>query len=186
MATGRKVVLYIAMSLEGFIAKRNDDISFLSIVEQKGQDYGYGDFIKTIDTVILGRKTYDKVLTLGIPFPHSDKKTFVITRTAKPPSGNITFYTGNITNLVLSLKQEAGKNIFIDGGAEVVHEMMKQNLIDEFIISIIPIFLGEGIPLFKQGRPEKRLQLINSKTFEKGLVQLHYTIAEEQTTDFSD
>lgn len=172
----RKVVLYIAMSLDGYIAKSNDDISFLSIVEEKGEDYGYQDFIKTIDVVIMGRKTYDKVLSFGIPFPHADKKVFVITRNQKPAKDNITFYSGDIVELIRSLKKENGANIFVDGGAEIVNLMLKLNLIDECIISIIPVFLGDGILLFKSGREENKLKLINSKTFNKGLVQLHYKI----------
>ncbi len=179
MPANRKVILDIATSLDGYIAKPDDNLDFLSIVEQPSQDYGYADFIKTIDTVIIGRKTYDKVLTFGIPFPHADKKTFVITRTPRPQTGNIVFYTESIKDLVLKLKSEKGKNIFVDGGAELVNEMMKHDLIDEFVISIIPIFIGSGIQLFKQGRPEARLKLVNSAHFEKGLVQLHYIRLQE-------
>jgi len=162
------------MSLDGYIARPDGDLSFLSLVDEKGQDYGYSEFIKNVDTVILGRKTYDKVLTFGIPFPHADKQTFVITHTPQLKNGNITFYTGDLSALIAELKAEGGKNIFVDGGAEIVNEMMKRSLIDEYIISIIPVYLGEGVPLFKKGRPEVKLKLISAKTFDKGLVQLHY------------
>lgn len=170
----RKVILYIACSLDGYIAKPNDDLSFLSLVEEKGEDYGYAEFIKTVDTVILGRKTYDWITAHVPDFVHEDKITYVITRTAKPANGNTKFYNGNLKELVLNLKNENGKSIFIDGGAEVVHALLKENLIDEFIISVIPIFLGEGTRLFKDGRPELNLQLVSSQQFKKGLVQLHY------------
>lgn len=173
----RKVILYIATSLDGFIAKENGDIGFLSIVEQDKQDYGYGEFIQTVDTVILGRKTYDKVLSFGIEFPHKDKKCFVITRSPRPAIGNIVFYSNSLKDLVDKLKKEEGKSIFVDGGAEIVHELMVHNLIDEFIISIIPVLLGSGIPLFKSGRPENKLKLLHSTNFEKGLIQLHYVKA---------
>lgn len=175
----RKLILYIATSLDGYIATPEGDLGFLSVVEQPGEDYGYSTFIKTIDTVILGRKTYDKVLSFGIPFPHADKRTYVITRTPRATEGNIVFYTGSLPELVAQLKNENGKNIFVDGGAEVVHELMRHNLIDEFVISTIPVFLGEGIPLFRSGRPQLKLQLISSTSFEKGLVQSHYVIADE-------
>jgi dihydrofolate reductase len=170
----RKVIVYIATSLDGYIAKPNDDLSFLSIVAQEGEDYGYADFIKTVDTVILGRKTYDWVMTQVPEFPHADKDSFVITRTAKPASGKTNFYTGNLKDLVSGLKNRQGKNIFIDGGAEIVNELLNEDLIDEFIISIIPILVGKGIKLFQDGRPEHRLELIATKQFEKGLAQLHY------------
>ena len=148
----RKVILYIAASLDGFIAKPDDDLSFLSIVQQEGEDYGYAEFIKSVDTVVIGRKTYDWVMTQVSLFPHADKNSFVITRTARPAIGKTQFYTGNLKNLVSDLKKEQGKNIFVDGGAEIVHQLLMDNLVDEFIISIIPVFLGNGIRLFREGR----------------------------------
>jgi dihydrofolate reductase len=170
----RKVILYIATSLDGYIAQPNDDLGFLSIVEQEGQDYGYADFVKTVDAVIVGRKTYDKVISMGIDFPHADKDTYIITRTSRPNIGNIKFYTGDLKTLVDELKSKNGKNIFCDGGAEIVNELLKSDLIDEFIISVIPILVGNGTKLFKDGRPEKKIEFVSVKSFEKGLTQLHY------------
>jgi dihydrofolate reductase len=171
----RKLILYIAMSLDGYIAKENDDLAFLDMVAEKGQDYGYADFVKTIDTVIMGRKTYDKVSSFGIDLSKDDQnKTYIITRTPKPSKGSLEFYSGDLKELVDKLKKERGKNIYCDGGAEIVNELMKYQLIDEYIISIIPIFLGDGVRLFKDGRPEQSLKLNDSKSFNKGLVQLHY------------
>src|SRR6187549_3243163 len=126
MATQRKVILYIACSLDGYIAKPNDDLSFLSIVQKEGEDYGYADFIKTIDTVILGRKTYDWVMTQVSEFPHVDKITYVITRTPKPALGKTIFYSGGLKDLVLRLKKESGENMFIDGGSEIVNELLTE------------------------------------------------------------
>jgi dihydrofolate reductase len=174
MTTDRKVILYIATSVDGYIAKPNDDLSFLSIVEQEGEDYGYQKFIESVDTVILGRKTYDWVMTQVPEFPHVDKETFVITRTSRPSIGSTNFYTANLKDLIAKLKNEKGKNIFIDGGAEIVNELLMENLIDELIISIIPIMVGDGIRLFKDGRPEQILELASVKHFEKGLTQLRY------------
>ena len=174
MKDTRKIILYIAMSLDGYIAKQNDDISFLTAVEQEGEDYGYSKFIETIDTVILGRKTYDKILAMGIDWPYGDRKVYVLTRAPKPDSGHIQFYSGSLSDLISTLKSQEGKHIYCDGGAETVHQLLQEDLIDELIISVIPIMLGDGISLFKGGLPEKRLQLIKSTSFEKGLVQLHY------------
>ena len=174
MTMNRKVILYIATSLDGYIAKPNDDLSFLSTVQKDGEDYGYSDFIKSVDTVILGRKTYDWVMTQVPEFPHADKNAFIITRTARPSIGKTNFYTGNLKDLISKLKTEQGKNIFIDGGAEIVNELLKENLIDEFIISIIPVLVGNGTKLFKDGRPEQILELISTKQFDTGLTQLHY------------
>lgn len=176
----KNVVIYIACSLDGYIAKPNDDLSFLSLAEQEGEDYGYSDFIKTVDTVVMGRKTYDWVMRQVPVFPHADKESYIITRTARPPAGNTTFYTGDAKELIQSLKRQDGKDIFIDGGAEVIHTLLKDNLIDEFYISIIPILLGEGVRLFKEDFPEQQLRLIDVKHFKSGLVQLHYTRAAGQ------
>jgi len=174
----RKVILYIATSLDGYIAQPNDDLSFLSIVQKDGEDYGYADFVNSVDTVILGRKTYDWVMTQVSEFPHADKNSFVITRTPRPSIGKTNFYTGKLQDLIIKLKAELGKNIFIDGGAELVNELLKENLIDEFIISVIPILVGNGTKLFKDGRPEQKLQLLSTKKFDKGLAQLHYKLAD--------
>jgi dihydrofolate reductase len=170
----RKVILYIATSADGYIAKPNDDLSFLSRVQQEGEDYGYTHFVASIDTVILGRKTYDWVMKQVSEFPHAYKKTYIITRTPKASIGNAQFYTGNVQGLVNKLKNEKGRNIFVDGGAEIVNELLKDNLIDEFIISVIPVLLGGGTRLFKEGFSEINLKLLSAKAFDKGLVQLHY------------
>lgn len=175
----RKVILYIASSIDGYIAKPNDNLDFLSIVEQEGQDYGYAEFIKTVDAVIVGRKTYDKVIAMGFDFPHADKDAYIITRKPRPTIGSVKFYTGNLKSLVTKLKSKNGKNIFCDGGAEIVNELLKHNLIDEFIISLIPILLGNGTKLFKDNRPEQELELVSTKQFDKGLIQLHYKRADK-------
>jgi dihydrofolate reductase len=173
MNNERKLILYIAMSLDGYIAKPNDDLGFLSVVDKEGEDYGYADFVSSVDTVIIGRKTYDWV-TKQFDFPHAEKRTYVITRTQRPNLRNLEFYTGSLTELVLKLKAEIGKNIYCDGGAEIVNDLLKNNLIDEFIISVIPILVGSGKKLFNDGRPEQMLHLVSAKAYDSGLVQLHY------------
>lgn len=172
----RKLILYIAMSLDGYIARNNDDIDWLNIVEKEGEDYGYAEFTSSVDTVILGRKTYDKVVAMGYPNPHPDKDMIIISRASKPTKENISYYSGDLKSLINELKAKEGKNIYCDGGAELVTELLKLDLIDEMIISIIPILLGEGIKLFKDGRPENKLKLLESKGFEKGLVQVRYEV----------
>jgi len=176
----RRVILFIAMSLDGYIAKSDGDIGFLSMVELEGRDYGYADFIKTVDTVIVGRKTYDKVISMAGDNAYGDRDVYIITRCAKPQSGHLKFYSLALKDLVHTLKRSSGKHIFVDGGAEIVNEMLLGNLIDEFYISVVPLLLGEGISLFKSGRPETDLKLIHSQYFEKGLVQLHYVRANNK------
>jgi dihydrofolate reductase len=174
MKSERKVILYIAASLDGFIAGEDGDIGWLSMVEKQGEDYGYAEFIASVDTVILGRKTYDKVLSFGIPYPHADKRCYVLTRSLRSAEGSITFYRDDVRSLIRRLKSEPGKNIFVDGGAEIVQLMQKDSLIDEYVISIIPILLGTGIRLFKEIPFRKDLRLVSCRSFDTGLVQMHY------------
>lgn len=172
----RKLSLFIATSLDGYIAKPNDDLSFLKIVEKEGEDYGYAEFTANIDTIIIGRKTYDYVLK-EIGYSHYDngqQDVYVITKSKRPGVGRTTFYSGNLTELVERLKSEKGKNIYCDGGAEIVNELLQHDLIDEFIISVIPVLVGNGTRLFKDIRPEQQLEFVSAKTFETGLIQLHY------------
>jgi dihydrofolate reductase len=175
----RKLILYIAMSLDGFIAKQDGDIGFLSQVEKEGEDYGYSTFMNSVDTIIVGRKTYDKILSMNIDWPYGSRDVYVLTRTAKPDSGNLHFYSGNITDLISNLKSQEGKYIYCDGGAETVHQLLMEDLLDEMIISIIPVLLGDGISLFKGGLKEKKLRLVSVDSFEKGLVQIHYIFLKE-------
>ncbi|MCH7408172.1 dihydrofolate reductase family protein [Belliella sp. DSM 111904] len=172
----RKISLFIAMSLDGYIAKPNDDLSFLKIVEKEGEDYGYAAFTDTVDTLIIGRKTYDYVVReIGSSYyDNGQRDVYVITRTERPPVGRTTFYSGNMIDLVKRLNSENGKNIYCDGGAEVINELLKHDLIDELIISVIPVLLGNGTRLFKDNRPEQDLEFIESKSFDTGLTQLHY------------
>ena len=172
----RKLIVYISMSLDGFLATNEDDLSWLSIVEKEGEDYGYSAFTKQIDTYIVGRRTYDTVLKLmGGQFPQSKQYTcYVITRQDRPDENGVHFYHGDIKKLIQNIKNTPGKNIYCDGGGQVVHLLMKDNLIDEYIISVIPHILGDGKRLFLGGIKPMNIRLKDSINYESGLVQLHY------------
>lgn len=172
----RKIKLFIAISLDGFIAQPNDDLSFLKTVEKEGEDYGYTAFTSTIDTIIIGRKTYDYVVKeIGAShYDNGKRDVYVITSTERPNNGRIKFHTGNLSDLVTTLKSQDGKDIYCDGGAQVIHELLKNDLIDEMTISIVPILVGNGTRLFKDGRPEQLLEFVSAKTFDTGLTQLYY------------
>jgi len=169
----RKVVLYIAMSLDGYIAKEDDNIDFLSLVQTSGEDFGYADFTSGVDTVIWGRKTYDKVLSFGVEFPHTDKKVWVFSRARSGKDEHVEYFN-DVRALIHRLKQQPGKDIYCDGGAEVVHELLRYSLLDRLVVSVIPHLLGSGISLFKNGRPEQPLTFKRSVSFPSGLVQLWY------------
>ncbi len=170
----RKVIVYIAASIDGFIAGLDGDLSFLASVEKEGEDYGYAAFVSTVDTVIVGKNTYDKVLSMGYPFPHADKESYIITRTEQPAEGTTQFYTGDVVKLVKILKEKEGQIIFVDGGAYVINLLLQEQLIDEIYLSIIPVVLGSGIALFHHNNPLQGVALQSVKHFDTGLVQLHY------------
>lgn len=173
----RKVNLYIAMSLDGYIATADDNIDFLTMVESSGEDYGHKAFMDTVDTVIWGRKTYDKVLTLGDNLLYPDKKIYVMSRQRKGDKQNIR-YRDDVVSLIHELKLQEGKDIYCDGGAEIVDELLKYQLIDRIIVSIIPHLLGSGKSLFKNGRLEQKLKFKKSETYPTGLVQLWYDVKQ--------
>ncbi|EHO15408.1 dihydrofolate reductase family protein [Myroides odoratimimus] len=172
----RQVVLYISSSLDGYIAKPGDDLSFLDAVQREGEDYGYTAFVETIDTVLIGKRTYDWVVSQGHGFHHADKETYVMTRQSLPTEGNVTFYNGDLKELVSRLKSQEGKDIFCDGGAQLVNRLLKDGLIDKIVLSVIPVLLGGGTRLFDIGIPESKLKLEDTKSFESGLVQLCYSL----------
>ncbi len=172
----RKLILYIACSVDGYIATKENNIDFLNIVAKDGEDYGYTNFIETVDTVIVGRKTYDKVLSMGYEFPHVNKDTYILSRTPKEAIGNLKFYNGDLKELIDRLKSTEGGTIFCDGGAEIVNLLLELKAFDELYISYIPCLLGEGIRLFREGIPYQNLKLINSKSYDTGLLQVHYEL----------
>ena len=170
----RKVIVYIASSADGYIARPNDDLSFLSLVAVPGEDYGYAKFKSSVDTVLMGRKTFDWVYNSIGSVPHPELTTYVITRTEREAIGSTHFYTGSVADLVRTLKTQPGKHIYCDGGAQLIHSLMQENLIDEYIISIVPTLLGGSVRLFRDGYQQQDLLLVSAKTYASGLVQVHY------------
>ena len=168
------IILYIATSLDGFIARKDGSVDWLSPYENGQEDYGYKDFLKKVGIVIMGNTTYKQVLSFG-EFPYKGKDCFVFTRNKEMSKDeNVTFVSKNAKDFISQLNLRDNKNIWLVGGASIVYEFLRSDLIDEFIITIIPILLGDGIPLFKGRSNEKKLKLVAVKTFDPGLVQLHY------------
>lgn len=166
----RKVILFIANSLDGYIARRDGSIDWL----YTDQDYGYGSFFASIDTVIMGRSTYEQSLSFG-EYPYPGTRAYIFSRTQTGAGDNeALFVAGAPELLVKALKNQSGKNIWLVGGGELVHAFLQQDLIDEFIISTHPLLLGDGIPLFPPAFDTLHLKLTNMTSFDTGLVQLSY------------
>jgi dihydrofolate reductase len=168
--------IFIATSLDGFIARPDGRIDWLSIVEQPGEDYGYAAFYETIDTIVVGRKTYETALGFE-RWPHSGKRCVVMTSTEPKPRHGETFFAGDPMQLVDRLTGEGAKRIYVDGGS-VIQQFIAAGLLSDLTLSLVPVLLGEGIPLFARIGWDVRLDLTSSRAFESGLVQIEYRVRD--------
>lgn len=149
----RKVILFIGTSIDGYIADSTRGIDWLNTAtEFKEEDTSYETFYQGVDTVILGRTTYDQVVNELAPgnYPYSDATSYVITSRETEDVEGVHFTSQSVVELVTELKAEEGQNIWIVGGSSVVTPLVEANLIDEYQLSVLPILLGQGIPLFQQ------------------------------------
>lgn len=164
--------VYIATSLDGYIARPDGGLDWLSIVETPGEDYGYKAFFDTVDALVIGRKTYDTVLAFE-KWPYEEKRCFVVTHNAPSPRHGETFHTGSLAALVDRLGAEGVRRVYVDGGV-LIRNFFAEGLIDDVTVSIIPILLGAGLPLF--GGVQRRMTLVSCRSFPSGLVQLGYNV----------
>ena len=165
----RKLKLYIATILDGYIAGPKGEIDWLNA--GRDLDYGYKKFYASIDTTLMGNSTYQ--LTQTVPkFPYPDKTNYVFTRGIPPPdTSHVRFISAHIAAFVRSLKKVSGKDIWLVGGGQVNTVMLNEGLIDEMILTIFPLVLGEGIPLFAPGATRSLFKTVGSETYETGLIQ---------------
>jgi len=164
-----KIIVYIATSLDGYIAREDGSIDWLP----ESAESGYDAFYKSIDAVIMGKTTYDQVLTFG-EYPYKDKKSFVFTTTNQKKNENVEFVS-DVNKFVKDGFNGMGKNIWLVGGAQIITSFLKQKAVDEIIVTIIPVILGKGLPLFKNTGNEIKLELIKTKKYAQ-LVDLHYKV----------
>ncbi|WML48380.1 dihydrofolate reductase family protein [Neobacillus sp. PS3-34] len=175
MRNQRKLVLFIAISLDGYIATKNDDLNWLFKVEGEG-DNGYSEFFETVDTILFGRRTYDWLMEHEAGnFPYKDKECYVFSRSAANGLNNVKFVNEDIVEFTNKLKSAEGNNIWIVGGGELLHYFLKGKLVDEMIITIAPTIIGEGIPLFKADQYQLDLTLKGTRRFNQ-FVELHYDV----------
>ena len=171
----RKVVLYIAQSLDGYIATKEDSLDWLFSVESEG-DNGYGEFISDVETILIGKRTYDWVMQQEKGnFPYKDKECFVFSRSANEDTAYVKFINEDIKAFTNHLKNSEGKNIWMIGGGDLLYTFLEEKLIDEMIVTIAPRVIGDGIPLFKAGNYAYNLSLKGMRTFNQ-FVELHYVV----------
>jgi len=177
MTRPRKVIVHIAASADGYIARPDGDIDWLTARPAPKGFYGMNAFMRTIDATVLGRKTYEVSLGLGAKFD-AKQKAFVFSRHAPPaevPLG-VEFVNGEIGRFVSRLREKPGKDIWLMGGGDLIASFLDADAIDEFVVSVVPVFIGDGIPLIARRPRNVALELQSSKPFDDGLVQLHYRV----------
>lgn len=175
MSKNRKIVLFIGTSLDGYIATEDESLEWLDAVEGEG-DNGYSEFLQTVDTILMGRKTYDWVMkaTNG-KFPYENESCYVYTRSPLSDTEDVKFIHDDVIQFTKHLQKQNGKDIWLVGGGELIYTFIQENLLDELIITIAPTILGKGIPLFKKGDHPLDLRLIGTRTFNQ-FVELHYVV----------
>lgn len=173
----RKIKLYIATSLDGFIAAKDGTLEWLTSFpppENTEKDYGYATFFNSIDTTLTGNNTYKQVLSFNEPF-NPGKTNYVFTRSKdEADTEQIKYIHSDIPAFVHALKTAPGQDIWLVGGAQLNTLFLQHHLIDEMILHIMPVVIGEGIPLFAGLSTPTRLRLTSSKTYENGVLGLTY------------
>lgn len=174
-----KIILNILQSLDGFIARENGEIDW--IWDDTEEDYGFDSFFQTVDTVFLGRKTYDHIFQLTDEFPYKKKDVYVVSDHKEGHDEYSTYLQSEqIIPLVNLLKNEQNKTIWVVGGAQLIHHFISVGLMDEYQIAIQPTLIGKGIPLFRDNDHQEDLVLNDVRRFEDGMLVLTYKRKENE------
>ena len=167
MKTDRKIILYIATSLDGFIARENGSVDWLEKYNDVGYDFGFDEFNKRFETVIVGKTTQKQY-----PNKYNGKSCYIFSKTPHDTDENLIYVSGDVMEVIDEINPKG--NIWLVGGADLVSQFIKYNLIDEFIITIMPEEIGSGIPLFKDSNFTSKLNNVETKKFGD-VIQLIYS-----------
>jgi dihydrofolate reductase len=175
MGDQRKIIVRIATSADGFIARRDGDLEWLTSRHKPKGFYGISEFVRSVDTGILGRKTYEEGKRLGGTF-EPPMRYVVFSRRPRPADSpqNVEWVNAAIGPFTAALRQAPGKNIWLMGGAELIGAFLDERAIDELAISVMPVFIGDGIPLIAPRHRHVPLDLLAVQQFDDGVVQLRY------------
>jgi dihydrofolate reductase len=168
-----RFAVFIAMSLDGLIARPDGGLDWLEPFHD--EDHGYGVFFASVDALVIGRGTYDTVL--GFPaWPYGAKRLIVCTSRPASPAHGEELWSGPPRKLAERLDREGVRRVYLDGGV-LIRSFLREGLVDELTVDVVPIVLGAGRPLFATGLPELPLRQLEAKSFPSGLVQLRYARA---------
>jgi dihydrofolate reductase len=176
----RNVIVHIATSADGYVARSDGDLGWLTSRPAPKGFYGMDAFTKSVDTKVLGRKTFDVSLRLGAKF--GSKSRHIVFSHHPPPANvpsGVEFVSEAIGPFVDRLREQPGKDIWLMGGGELIASFLDARAIDEFIISVVPVFIGDGIPLIARRHRHLPLELLDVERFPDGVVQLHYRVPSQ-------
>jgi dihydrofolate reductase len=176
-ASQRKIIVNIATSADGYVARSDGNLDWLTERPAPRGFYGLPEFERSTDAKILGRKTFDRSLQMGARFSAGGVH-YVFSRQPPPapvPAG-VHFVSESIRTFAEHLRKEAGKNVWMMGGGDIIESFLDEDAIDEFIITVVPTFIGEGIPLLAPRHRAVALRLLGVHQFLDGVVQLHYEV----------
>jgi dihydrofolate reductase len=171
----KKIILYIAASIDGRIAEPDGGIEWFSefpITEE--MNYSYKKFMASIDCILMGGRSWRELSNMDAMGAYADKAVYVFSRHDWGEKGNMKFITENVTERIAALRNEQGKNIWLFGGGKLVSMLLAADLVDEMQIAYIPVILGKGIPLFPEQPKESKWELTNSKNYSSGIVMVEY------------
>lgn len=177
MELNRKVILYICHSLDGYIAEQDGGLKWLEKIDSNGTDCGFSDFLNSIDTAVIGRFTYEQMLSWDDPL-FQTKQCYVIGTAPTDTSHYVQFVDQDLDSFVRELKKQNGSDIWVVGGGKVVSSFLNRGLIDEMILSVIPVTLGSGISLFRDGIARSDWSLKNIVQYGS-VAQMHYIFNKE-------
>ena len=170
-----KISIYIAMSIDGYIARKDGGLDWLEYGHIGDEDYGFKKFINGIDALVLGRNTYEVVSSFE-KWPYEGKRVIVLSNTLNEVRKEAELFSGQLSHLTSMLHSEDIKHVWVDGGI-TVSKFLEAGLVDDITISVISVVLGSGIPLFSIMDKEHKCRLLSTQSYPSGLVQLKYEIA---------
>jgi dihydrofolate reductase len=172
-----KVILYIAASLDSYIATEDGGVAWLEAFQLPNEDYNYGAFMANVGAVIMGGRTYRQVLTFG-DWAYKGVVSYIVTSQplADHPNDNVRKVEGNFPELVQQIKAQTDKDIFFVGGAQLTKAFIELDLIDQYEIALMPVMLGKGIPLFLELERVQNITLTGTKTYPNDVVALTYQV----------
>jgi dihydrofolate reductase len=172
------ISVYIAASLDGFIARPDGSLDWLHAAAQPDEDYGYEAFVAGVDAFAMGRGTYDHIAHID-PLPFGVKPVYVFTHRAPDARDGITFWAVDAPTAIERWTDLGFARVYVDGGV-LIDAFLRAGVVDELTVTVAPVLLGEGIPLFHAGFDQRALRLVGTDAFPSGMVQLRYTIGRTQ------